>query len=66
MNRQLLIRSLNLFETVQIRAYSKRVRNILRGKYPFRRKDGTYEEYNETVTIIPKEFEKQGTIFFIF
>lgn len=43
-----------------VRNYAKRVKNILRNKYPHRNPDGSYIEYNESVTIIPKEFEKQG------
>ena len=45
-------------------AYSRGVRNILRNRYPFRNADGTYKEYNESITVVPKEFEKQG--FFVF
>lgn len=44
------------------RCYSKRVKNILRNRYPHRNSDGSYIEYNESITIIPKEFEKQGLI----
>lgn len=32
----------------------------MRNKYPYRAPDGSYIEYNETITIVPKEFEKQG------
>lgn len=43
-----------------VRNYANRVKNILRNKYPYLNPDGTHIEYNESVTIIPKEFEKQG------
>jgi hypothetical protein len=41
--------------------YSTRgVRNILRNRYNYRNQDGSFKEYNESITLIPKEFEHQG------
>ena len=44
-------------------AYSTRSKNVLRNRYPFRNKDGSFKEYNETITIVPKEYEEQGNFF---
>ena len=40
--------------------YSKRSKDILRNRYVHRNKDGSFKEFNETVTILPKEYEEQG------
>lgn len=40
--------------------YSRNSQDILRNRYPHRNKDGSFKEYNETVTIVPKEYEEQG------
>jgi hypothetical protein len=40
--------------------YSRNSQDILRNRYSHRNKDGSFKEYNETVTIIPKEYEEQG------
>lgn len=39
--------------------YSTRGKNILRNKYPHKNSDGTFKEYNESITVLPKEFEQQ-------
>lgn len=40
-------------------AYSTRGKNILRNRYPHRNKDGTYKEFNESITVVPEEFAQQ-------
>ncbi|RNA15230.1 28S ribosomal mitochondrial [Brachionus plicatilis] len=40
-------------------AYSTRSKNILRQRYQHRNKDGTFKEFNESITVVPKEFEQQ-------
>lgn len=42
--------------SVLSKAYSTRSKNILRNRYPHRNKDGTYKEYNESITVLPEEF----------
>jgi hypothetical protein len=55
------IRSLKTaLSATQINHYATRPRNILRNRYNYRNKDGTFKEYNEAITILPKEFEQQG------
>jgi hypothetical protein len=52
-----------LFLINQSSNYSTRgVRNILRNRYSYRNNDGSFKEYNESVTLIPKEFEHQGIL----
>jgi hypothetical protein len=52
-----------LFFINQTSNYSSRgVRNILRNRYDYRNKDGSFKEYNESITLIPKEFEHQGIL----
>jgi hypothetical protein len=43
------------------RLYAKASKNILGGQYPKKKRDGRPYEYNESVTVVPKEFESQGT-----
>ena len=52
------------FSQVNNYAYSRvsRPRNILRNRYNYRNPDGSYKVYNESITFIPKEFEKQGKL----
>ena len=46
---------------VQAEAYSRKAGSgILRGKYWARNQDGTYKDYNESITILPEEFAEQG------
>lgn len=56
------LRFIPLINLQLTRGYAKGVKNILRNKYPYRNQDGTYMEYNESITIVPKEFEKQGIL----
>lgn len=58
LNRTILITA----NSKSARNYSRNVKHILRNRYPHRNMDGTYKEYNETITIVPKEFEKQGIL----
>ena len=44
-----------------IRLYS--VKNILRNRYRHRNKDGSFKDYNESITLLPEEFKHQGTFF---
>jgi hypothetical protein len=37
-------------------------KNILRGKYVKKNRDGTPIEYNESITFVPQEFENQGIL----
>lgn len=63
MNKSILFASTNftkLTNFTQTSWYSGRVKNILRNRYPYRNDDGTFKEFNESVTIVPKEFEQQG------
>ncbi len=47
----------------QSSAYSRKVGNgILRSKYWARNQDGTYKDYNESITILPEEFADQGSL----
>ena len=41
-------------------SYSNQSKNILRNRYQHRNKDGSFKEYNESITILPKEYEEQG------
>ena len=43
-----------------INEYSRRATNILRNRYVHRNKDGSYKEYNETITLIPERYKDQG------
>ncbi len=36
-------------------------KGILRGQYFKKQKDGTPFEYNESITVVPNEFQNQGT-----
>ena len=56
------LRFMPLINLQLTRGYAKGVKNILRNKYAHRNPDGTYMEYNESITIVPKEFEKQGIL----
>jgi hypothetical protein len=56
-NRRLDYTPLNQTLTAQ---YSKVTKDILRNRYPHRNKDGSFKEYNEAITILPKEYEDQG------
>lgn len=47
-----------VYQTLQTQV-RYRNRGILRGNYPYKKQDGTPYEYNETITVIPKEFEEQ-------
>ncbi len=40
--------------------YSNKTRNIIRNRYYYRNKDGSYKEYNESITVLPEEFKDQG------
>ncbi|CAF0802913.1 unnamed protein product [Brachionus calyciflorus] len=44
---------------IKIAEYSSKTKNILRNRYSYRNKDGTYKEFNESITIVPKELEQQ-------
>ena len=56
---QLLTSIRNLTSFIQKSSYSSRSRNILRNRYNYRNKDGTFKEYNESIQVLPKEFEEQ-------
>ncbi len=56
-NRRSDYTSLNQTLTAQ---YSKATKDILRNRYPYRNQDGSFKEYNEAITILPKEYEDQG------
>ena len=45
---------------VQAKNYSKKPNNILRDRYWDRNRDGSYKEYNESITVLPEEFKEQG------
>ena len=47
---------------LQFKSYSGK--NITRNKYWDRNPDGTYKEFNESITVLPKEFADQGLIYF--
>ena len=44
--------------------FYKQTKNILRNRYQHREKDGKYKVFNETITILPKEYEAQGTFIY--
>lgn len=42
-----------------VNSYGTRSKNILRNRYEYRNKDGSYKEFNESIQVLPKEFETQ-------
>ena len=52
---------LNLITINSKKNYSRSGGNILRNRYYKKRNDGSSLDYNETITIVPKELEEQGS-----
>jgi hypothetical protein len=45
---------------IQCQNYANK--NILRNRYRYRNKDGSFRVFNETVDIVPEEFQAQGLL----
>lgn len=59
MNRTLK-KSIDLLRnSTQVCAYSRNSKNIMRNRYWYRNQDGSYKEYNESITVLPDEFKDQ-------
>ena len=55
----------NSINKIFVNEYSRASGNILRNRYVHRNKNGSFKEYNESITIIPEKYKNQGIYFLI-